>query len=278
MVKTGSDARITERPADLPDYANPPLVEVVIDTQFAPIPDYKQIHAAEIWALFKEEFPIVEEHPPLSPSFETFGSSRQPQFNVQVIDKVMPARLWFISKEGDHLIQFQPDRFIRNWRKHHDERSRYPRFENIFESFREEFSKLDDFSKKKFSHRLAINQCEVRYVNHIRVPDDEQFRTEDYFIFGDFGDFEIDDFRVIIKRTVRDTHENPIFRLGCECGITFNKKGDTVVRLDVFARGAPSGPSLTDVEVFCLQARKEIVGFFTEITTKKAHKIWGRVQ
>ena len=61
MSEKHSDTRMRERPDDLPDFTAPPLIEVVIDTQFEMIPEYQQIYAGEVWGLFRDRFPIVEE-------------------------------------------------------------------------------------------------------------------------------------------------------------------------------------------------------------------------
>ena len=53
--------------------------------------------------------------------------------------------------------------------------------------------------------------------------------------------------------------------------------GSTVVRLDIFARGAPAGSSLQEALHFFLRAREEIVRLFADVTTENAHLQWGRV-
>ena len=277
MSEKHSDTRMRERPDDLPDFTAPPLIEVVIDTQFEMIPEYQQIYAGEVWGLFRDRFPIVEEHPALAPSFETFGPSIRPELHIKISQQAGPTRFWFLSDEADHLIQFQPDRFIRNWRKQHNKDLEYPRFEAIIDSFQKEFSTLYEFVSNRFSYEIKINQCEVRYINHIPIDPNTGFQVENFFKFGDFGDFFIDDFRFSFRRTIRDERNNPIFRLTCDCGIASVSDGSTVVRLDIFARGAPAGSSLQEALHFFLRAREEIVRLFADVTTENAHLQWGRV-
>lgn len=278
MSEKHSDTRMRERPDDLPEFTTPPLVEVVIDTQFEAIPEYKQIYAGEVWRIFRDRFPNVEEHQALTPSFETFGPPSKPQFNFQISQNVVPTRYWFLSDEGDHLIQFQADRFVRNWRKHHNVEFEYPRFEMIIDSFSKEFSTLSQFLNDRFSYELQVNQCEVRYINNIPIDPKTGFQVENFFRFGDFGDFAIDDFHFRFRRTIRDEHESPIFRLTCDCGIAYTSAGGTTVKLEIFARGAPMGPSLKETLQFCLRARVEIVRLFADITTEQAHQLWGRLK
>ena len=61
------------RPSHLPVFSNPPLDEVVLGIQFTPVSSYTSVHGNDVWALFREEFPLVQEHPALEPKFETFG-------------------------------------------------------------------------------------------------------------------------------------------------------------------------------------------------------------
>ena len=75
MSEIRTDARMSGRPTDLPDFTNPPVIEVLIDTQFETIPGYSPIYANEVWDLFRDAFPKFEEQRALPPSFETFGSA-----------------------------------------------------------------------------------------------------------------------------------------------------------------------------------------------------------
>lgn len=277
MIEERSDASMSERPDDLPDFTNPPLIEVLIDTQFEAFPGFQQIFASEVWDIFRDEFPQVEEQQALPPSFETFGPPSRPQFNIQITRETVPTRFWFLSKNGNHLIQFQSDRFIRNWRKQNDKDEEYPRFEAIIDSFSDEFSKLSKYALNRYSHNLRINQCEVRYVNNIPIDRKTDGNlVKKFFRFGDFGDFSIDDFFVKFRRTIRGDSEEPVCRVGCECGIAQTSSGETSIKLEIYARGAPSGTSLQDARLFCFSARNEIVRLFAEITTEYAHQIWGR--
>lgn len=279
MSEIRTDARMSERPVDLPDFTNPPVIEVLIDTQFESIPGYSPIYANDVWDLFRDSFPKFEEQRALLPSFETFGSAGQQQIMLKIKQASTPPRFWFLSENGDHLIQFQSDRFIRNWRKNDSADDEYPRFESIMDSYSREFSELESYISRKFSHTLAINQCEVRYVNSIPIEDlGGGSESRKFLRFGDFGDSTADDFLVRFRRTIREESGEPIFRLVCECGSARTSKGELVLKLDILARGAPKGTSLKDAQVFCLRAREKIVRLFTEITTEYAHKIWGRVK
>ena len=58
--------KMVDRPADLPDYEHPPLVEVVLSVQFAELQGYRTVHAGLLWEdKFRKAYPIVAEQPPL---------------------------------------------------------------------------------------------------------------------------------------------------------------------------------------------------------------------
>ncbi len=278
MAQTSKRKTAICRPHDLPDYGNPPLIEVVIDLQFAAIPNFHQIHAADIWNLYKNKFPKIEEHPPLSPNFEAFGSPRTPQFGFDLSKGPMQTRYWFLTNKGDELIQFQNNRFIRNWRKFVGDSIVYPRFDVLASRFQNEFSALENFVRKAYSHEIAINQCEVKYLNHIKNEKEGFIRLEDYLRFANFGDFELDDFIVKFRRTIRTADGSPILRLICESGVVITSDGSSAVKLEITARGAPNGSTFDAALDLCARARKEIVNLFTEITTETAHKIWRRIK
>ena len=127
--------RVNSRPADLPEFRAPPLSEFVVGVQFAPIPGYSSIDARAIWELFRSEFPIVQEQTPLPPQFETFGGGQSSGFQIQFGTVAGPMRLWFVGEQNNHLLQFQPDRFLLNWRR--SDQGSYPRYEVIADRFQE---------------------------------------------------------------------------------------------------------------------------------------------
>ena len=85
------------RPADLPEFTLPPLVEVAVSVQFETLKGYQQIWARPIWELFKGRFGAVQEQLPLQPTFETFGAPVPPIMNFDFVQTPIQTRLWFIN-------------------------------------------------------------------------------------------------------------------------------------------------------------------------------------
>ena len=86
------------RPSHLPDYRKPPLNEFVLGVQFATPPGYQQIYAGEVWKLFSEKYPVVQEQPPLPPTFETFGIHQGNMVNFGFVSGATHDRFWFLTK------------------------------------------------------------------------------------------------------------------------------------------------------------------------------------
>lgn len=157
-------------PDHLPDFAKPPLNEVVLGVQFASVPGYTPVDAAKIWDLFKDEFPVVQEQPLLDSQYETFGGANvQSGPRISVGAAALGSRLWFLSENDSNLLQFQPNRFIANWRKHLENSPSYPRFEGIAKGFESNLAKLAAHFTAAFEYELDIDQAEVTYVNYIPV-------------------------------------------------------------------------------------------------------------
>jgi uncharacterized protein (TIGR04255 family) len=263
------------RPTDLPDFAQPPLNEVVLGVQFEPAQGYSQVRAGEVWSLFKDHFPIVEEHTPLAPTFEAFGRPSAPQMQLGFITGASHDRFWFLTPGKDQLIQFQQDRLLHNWRKVGDERNPYPRFESMIVCFEREIRSLESYFASLSPQALAINQCEISYIN--QIPLNDEYRSPEAWLrYVQLRELNVDDFNVSFRRVLRKDGQ-PVGRLSCEA-VTAIAKSQLVLRLSLTARGTPPRPDVqAALEMLC-ENREIVVKAFAEVTTDSAHKIWQRTQ
>src|SRR5688572_27284950 len=101
----------------LPDYKNPPVVEVVLSVQFDPLNRLNVAHIGLLWSKFKDRLPLTTERQPIAPIFETFGLPTALQIETTFTQRVPIPRVWFFNQETTDLIQIQQDRLLRNWRK-----------------------------------------------------------------------------------------------------------------------------------------------------------------
>ncbi|MBV9219087.1 MAG: TIGR04255 family protein [Methylobacteriaceae bacterium] len=262
------------RPAGLPDFRKPPLIEVVVGVQFDVPRGYESFRAYQVWQLFSANFPEIQELPPLQPTFETFGLPVGPPFGFAV--GPLASRLWFLSPARDELIQFQSDRLLHNWRKVGDHE--YPRFERIASKFADELEKLERFFAGLHPQALLVRQCEVSYVNHIWVPGPNTLRVADWLSFISFPAPEPDDFTATFRRTILSPSGQPQGRLICEGATALDPDGKRFVSLTLTARGAPTSPDKERALEFLARGHQIICETFVEVTTDSAQKEWERIQ
>ena len=266
------------RPDHLPDFGKPPLNEVALGVQFSPPIGYLQIRSGEVWSLFKSDYPVVQEQPPLEPAFETFGL-QYGQFGGRIgfFSGAMHNRFWFLRNDGDELVQFQQDRLLHNWRKVGDQTNEYPRFEQMIERFGAEVRRLQTYFSTLSPQALVINQCEVSYINHIEVgtgPLNLSTWLRGMVIEG----VEFDDVNIGLREVIRGENGQPIGRITYEVAAGFKPDGKRIIVLNLTARGAPKGTDIDSALQFIALGRELIVLRFAQVTTEGAHKAWERKQ
>lgn len=275
-----------ERPKNLPDFKNPPLVEVALAVQFQRIEEFRIYDIGPLWDQFREEFGIAQEHPPLDPAFETFGTKPEPQGpKIELLSGPLPIpRLWFLNDAQTQLIQFQPDRFVLNWRKVKEGDS-YPRYEQIKDRFVEELERLKRFLKDRGADRISPNQCEITYVNHIVVDNDEDLWAQPDKVFRFIGP-EIktetlgqpEDTHFQVRFRLLSDEDQPVGRLTAVAQPALSKEGGHMFMLTLMARGQPAKPTLEAASEFIDMGREKIVHSFAELTSETMHRRWGRSQ
>lgn len=278
--------RVMDRPETLPDFDLPPVTEVVLGIQFDRIPGFQTIHAGKLWEKFSEKFPIVQEHPPSEPTFETFGTkpvSGGVQLELMSGPLPMP-KLWFLNEDQTELIQFQPDRFVHNWRKV-KEGDVYPRYERIRSDFISEIECLQSFFLENNLGLLQSNQCEITYVNHILSHDNENIWDNPEIVFKFFkmdldqnvlGQFE--NSRIQLRFILNNDDGIPFGRLHVNAMPALTRDGKTMIALSLTVRGSSASGSLDAAANFLDFGRTKIVEGFAELTTEEMHKRWGRRQ
>ena len=265
------------RPGHLPDFQAPPLSEVVLGVQFSPPHNYQQILAGEVWKLFRDDYPRVEELQGLVPTFETFGLPILAN-QLKLISGAPPNRFWFLNTGGEELIQFQHDRLLHNWRKVGDGANKYPRFEHMVDHFRDELVKVESFAASLTPQSLQITQCEITYINQIRTAPAEELVVSDWLNSLSFQDpVRADDFALTFRQVIKDDNGRPFGRLVVEAATANEEDGSPLIVLNITVRGAPEQASLESAIDFICKGRELIVLRFAQMTTDAAHKHWGRL-
>lgn len=274
---------MTNRTRDLPDFTNPPVVEVALAVQFERLTTLRTPHLGLLWAEFRNEFPKTEEHPARELATEEFGVPGPRKLTVHVEMTPPVPRCWFLNELGTELIQVQQDAFVHNWRKV-GEGDKYPRYEYIREKFCAELEKFEQFLVREGLGKLVPNQCEVTYVNHIisnsawerhgQVADAVTVwvaRYSDSFLS------EPEDVRFAVRYVIPDDIGNPLGRLHVSLQPAYRTEDDKPILILKFtARGRPDGEGREGILRFLDKGREWIVRGFASITSRRMHEIWGR--
>jgi hypothetical protein len=269
------------RPADLPDYKKPPVIEVGLAVQFEPIDQLSTAQIGLLWQAFKDRYPRTEDHAPQQPTVERFGAGLpRAKFHIQLIEAVPPHCTWMMDREGTTLIQVQRDRFAVNWR---GEGEHYCRYENVREAFFRELEVFADFLKRNDIQLPDAAQCEVTYINGI-LP---------CGVWGEYGEADRvvsvltprekggflpvpEQVRLMLSYVMRGADE-PIGRLhvSLEPG---SRERNPALTMTLTARGRSLGPGTAGMQGFFDVGRDWIVRGFSDLTRPEMHEAWGRVR
>ncbi len=252
----------------LPEFDNPPVLEVVSGVQFEVLPGLQTRHYGQFWNLVKDLYPNTQDAPPLPEVAEA----------VSVTLMALPPlrRMILISTDNRYVVQLQDSRFHVNWRKTIDA-DKYPRFKEIYPRFQKLWDQFFTFVSQAMLGQLKPNRFELTYVNHIEAdnPSDIVSSIEASVRMYSWAtmkpeflprpnsvsaawQFPLPDGKGVLTANLSHAERNK----------------RQIVVLNMFAAGAASpGYALDD---WFHTAHEWIVRGFTDLTTKTAHDKWGR--
>ena len=193
-------------------------------------------------------------------------------------------RLWFLNQDHTQLIQFQPDRFIYNWRKiGSTSAADYPRYEFIRTRFIEQYAILQSFLNSQRLGHVEPNQCEVTYVNNIPSGQDEELASAVGRVIRFWTDppssgalTPIEDMRFLFRSPLYGADGRFVGRLTVATEPAGRQDGIWIIRLTLTSRGLPLQDTDEGVFQFFDLGRDRIVRAFTELTTEEMHNRWER--
>jgi uncharacterized protein (TIGR04255 family) len=265
----------------LPDFDNPPVVEVIASVQFEALP----IPTAWIgrwWDQIKDHFPHVEDKPPIEGRVEDFGPPKSPQVQVRILTGPPNVRAWFSNEpDGVELLQIQQDRLVYNWRGH-DGGQPYPRYQFVRDRFASLYSEYERFLDVNGLGRIEPTQCELTYINHINVGQgwkDPQDWTKVFKFWKNltFAQSNLELEQVSSRLTYKIMNESgePIGRLHVVAEQRrFITTDEPLLYLELAARGAPMEEGSAGVLRFIDIAHEEIVSGFDAMTETTMHQLW----
>jgi uncharacterized protein (TIGR04255 family) len=270
---------------ELPDFTNPPLVEVVLSIQFAALPALRSAQIGLLWQQLRSEYPQVTEQPVLAPTFETFGTPPRAQVPFQIEALLSPPlpRFWFEKPDAPDLLQIQQDRIIHNWRRQSDNSRAYPRYGSVKAAFVREVKIFTDWLVSEKMGEIRPNQCEVIYTNIIDVGADETYSDFMRKLTPLWAGKYVSQPPNILEdanlqlRFMFPKDDKPTGRLYVQLQAAVRQDtGARVVKLELTARGRPKGETVADAFELLDEERVQIVKTFASVTTTNMHKIWRR--
>lgn len=150
----------------LPEYENPPVIEVIFGVQFKELGKLKAPHIGTFWdKIDRKKYPDCEEMPSLMHIIEQYDQPKPP-LSIQSFDVPPLPRHFFITKEKNHLIQIQRDRLLLNWRKL-GKGTAYPRYSTLLPRFLECWNDFNGLAEELQVGPVEPDQYELTYINHI---------------------------------------------------------------------------------------------------------------
>lgn len=270
------------RPEDLPEFRDPPLVETVLSLQFQPLQGFSSVHVGLLWHKFRHTFPLIEEHTPLSAARETLDVPSPEQVEVTTEAGPPLPRVCFLNESRTELIQIQADRLMHSWRKTGKYSTSYPRYERIRTNFRHEVWEFQELLTDERLGKLAFDQCEITYVNHIEP-------CEAWHSHGQIEGVlrawtaqqrsflpELEDGSIQQRFVIRSGSDRPLGRLHASLTPAWKAEGKSpILVLTLTARGSPLGQGIDGAFGFLDLGREWIVKGFLDLTTTDMHRAWG---
>lgn len=261
--------------SELPDFANPPVIEVACGVQFRPITGLRGMAIAPLYNRWRDRFPTVEEQPPLPPVLET-SPAGGPSMQLFVGNN-LDVRRWFIDDSGRELVQLQQDRLIVNWREGNTGGT-YPRFGSVRANLVSRLSDLVEFLEEEELGKLEISHGEVSYINAIANSEggmgglDGALKGWPTFAGHHLGG----------PAVARLNLEFPVPEMGEKTSLTVNlgpggrASGEVALFMTMTVQGRTDGGSPSAALAFIDAAHDHLVRSFAEITDESQQALWGR--
>ncbi len=161
--------------ADAPDYANPPIAELVLGAQFSPLTKLTSGHFGLFWKSLGDEWTDPSDGPLLDDNFERFDGPRWeqlPKLQLHFGPVRLPGRFVIGHRDKQRLLQVQATRFHFNWRKRD---GFYPSYRRLIAEFEETFARFEAFARDAGLGSVAVNQWEMTYID--AFPQGEYWQT-----------------------------------------------------------------------------------------------------
>ncbi len=266
------------RAAHLPDFLSPPVDEVAIGIQFAPVDGLTEPYFGLFWSKVRSKYPRVESKPRIEGPIESLNEIPSPAVQIQFVPPV--GRTWYISSDDVSLIQIQDTRFVQNWR---NRGGGYPHFDQVKDEFWQSFAQFRELLAEEQLPLPKVQQIELTYVNWIQGLGVTEFlglaSGATLNIQGVVPNAESQDWAA---RYLIEKNGSATARLYVQCQqmnrLTPPFSGAGIQMSLVYRAPFIEGMSDSLIDEHLEEGRRIIVQTFTALTTPTAHEIWGRTQ
>ena len=273
-------AHVTSRPADLPDFERPPVVEVNLGIEFGTLRPMRAAHVGLFWSNIRGDYPTLQEQPALNSAIERFDEPGQPfEISFEFGESAPPLRAWLLSPDSSRLLQIQNDRFIHNWRRMTPE-APYPRYETVRDEFGTRLDQFASFVEEEQLGTLDVVQAEVNYVNELVAGEVWEGPSDLGEVVAMWKATEVatlrspEEVRVVERHRV-ETSDGAPARLYISLTPRPDVGGKAAVLLTLTVRGRPTEGKAGIFRFFDF-GRELIVRTFADVTTPAMHALWGR--
>lgn len=276
---------------DLPSFERPPVVETILGVQFVQLPKFRAAHLGAYWKSLGQGWNHVIDAPRLPPMVEKFGGMFElPQIHLK-LTQTPPIRLQIRTDDQSRMIQVQNGRFHYNWLRA-DEQQKYPRYGSIRAEFERAFRAFVDFIKAENLGEVVPNYWEVTYINH--VPKGHLWSdVRDWSsLFNGMTGLQMSSGNLVLESMEFDWHfviPPQLGRLHVQAQhgqVTDGEPGDKslyppsteIMILTLTSRGpigSRPGGGVKDFIAGLDLGRETIVRAFHDLTSPKAHEVWG---
>ena len=266
---------MTEPDTPIPSYRNPPIIEAVWSVQFKQMSWLLPPHTGLFWELIRKEFPTCEEQTPIAHIVEAKDIFTPQMSQAEVLPVPPLSRQWFVSSSSNELIQLQRDRFCCNWRSVRPS-DVYPRYRHMRKLFESAWSTLTRFVVETGQSPPSVDQCEMTYINHIRLVGDVfpplTWQADTRFLPAPAT--------LGAKLAFDLPRLNGRLHVSLRHAIRTDKPTDRkeLLVLELTARGLPQGTDTSGLLDWYALAREAIVRAFTDLTSAAMHEVWEREQ
>jgi len=262
-------------------YERAPIVEVSLSVQFNALKNFLSPHAGKVWAAFENEFPTVEQYPAQPATIEQNDLTPSGQISRTVAAPT--PRVWMLNATRNQLIQFQPNRFTRNWRNYADATGDlpYPNYDALKQSFISDYEKFfSTLVELGFPHP-QFNQYELSYINWIRsdgVWDDHGDISKILKHWNDdFAESFKGEFESAAMQITKKIEENGSFKARLYFSVTpISVPGpngmESIYQTNTVVRGFTEEPMLDFFDL----AHDRVIDVFESVFSADLQKTWGR--